>query len=69
MPDRPLIVVHCQSDSLVDFTLGYALYRRVPSSHKTFWALPDCQHARGLTRQHPENHSTLLSLLAPERPN
>ncbi|MBY5944753.1 alpha/beta hydrolase [Photobacterium rosenbergii] len=62
IPTVKTLVVHCEEDDIVPISLGYDIYDQLYGD-KEFWSLQQCKHARGITRDFPENQYRLVSWL------
>ncbi|MGI2259698.1 alpha/beta hydrolase [Shewanella sp. GXUN23E] len=62
LQDMPALVLHCVQDRIVPIEFGRAIYHALPGD-KMLLELPDCRHARGMTREFPDFQQQVLNWL------
>ena len=56
------LVIHCEHDDVVPIHFGKKVFNQLEGT-KEFWPLRDCEHARGMTREFPENQNKIINWL------
>lgn len=68
IPKAKTLVVHCEEDKIIPISFGYEIYTQL-NGDKEFWQLSQCAHARGITRDFPDNQSRLVNWLESATPD
>lgn len=62
-----ILAIHCVNDKVVPIHFGKKLYQQLnkhmADDQHQFWALSDCKHARGMTRDFPKHQQKIIHWL------